>query len=96
MTLADGSRVDLNGGTRIALDRGNPRFARLERGEALFTIVHDEARPFEVHAGDAVLRDLGTVFDVVREPDRLRVAVAEGRCSTIRPASACGWTPAWG
>lgn len=78
VTLADGSRLDLNGGTRLVLDRDNPRFARLERGEALFTVVHDEARPFEVQAGRAVLQDLGTVFDVVHEGGQLRVAVAEG------------------
>jgi transmembrane sensor len=78
VTLADGSRLDMNGGTRLVLDRDNPRFAKLERGEALFTVVHDESRPFEVHAGRAVLQDLGTVFDVVHESGQLRVAVAEG------------------
>src|SRR3569623_1080743 len=44
--LADGSRVDMNGATRLVVD--GPRHARLDRGEALFTIVHDPARPFEV------------------------------------------------
>jgi transmembrane sensor len=76
--LADGSRLDMNGATRLVLDRDNPRFARLERGQALFTVVHDAARPFEVRAGRAVLQDLGTVFDVVHEGAQLRVAVAEG------------------
>lgn len=78
VVLADGSRLDLNGGTKLVLDRANPRFARIERGEALFTIVHDAARPFEVRAGRAVLQDLGTVFDVVHEQGTLRVAVADG------------------
>lgn len=76
--LADGSRIDLNGGTRIAIDRDNPRFARLEQGQALFTIRHDAARPFEVRAGDDVLQDLGTIFDVVVDKGATRVAVAEG------------------
>lgn len=76
--LADGSRIDMNGGTRITLDKDNPRFARLERGQALFTVVHDESRPFEVHAGDDVLHDLGTTFDVVLDNGGTRVAVAEG------------------
>ena len=78
IALDDGSRILLNGETRVVLDEDRPRFASLEKGEALFHIVHDEARPFEVAAGDALLRDLGTVFNVVREPQRLEVAVAEG------------------
>lgn len=76
--LADGSRIDLNGATRVMLDRGNARFARLDRGEALFTIVHNTAQPFEVEAGDAQLRDMGTVFNVTRYADRLDVGVVEG------------------
>jgi transmembrane sensor len=78
VTLADGSRIDLNGATRLVLDRENPRLAKLERGEALFTVVHDEARPFVVEAGDATLLDAGTVFNVVRTPQALEVAVSEG------------------
>jgi transmembrane sensor len=74
--LADGSRIDMNGATRLVLD--GPRHARLERGEALFTVVHDEARPFEVTSGDAVVRDVGTTFNVVRAPMRFTVTVSEG------------------
>ena len=76
--LADGSRVDLNGDSRILLDRGDPRVATLERGEALFTIVHNDADPFEVRTGDVLLRDMGTVFNVLRDGETLDVAVAEG------------------
>ncbi|MBA2919618.1 DUF4880 domain-containing protein [Sphingomonas sp. MAH-20] len=74
--LADGSRIDMNGGTRLVLE--GPRHARLERGEALFTVAHDEARPFEVRSGDALIRDIGTAFNVVREPMRFTVTVSEG------------------
>ena len=76
--LADGSRVDLNGNSRILLDRGDPRVATLERGEALFTVVHNDADPFEVRSGDALLRDMGTVFNVLRDGETIDVAVAEG------------------
>ncbi|MFN3727163.1 MAG: FecR family protein [Allosphingosinicella sp.] len=76
--LPDGSRVDLNGSSRILLDREDPRVATLERGEALFTVVHNDADPFEVRTGDALLRDLGTVFNVRRDGEALDVAVAEG------------------
>lgn len=77
--LADGSHIDLNGATRIQLDRNNARFASLERGEALFTVVHDEANPFEVDAAGTRMRDLGTTFNVVAERGAIEVGVSEGR-----------------
>lgn len=81
VTLPDGSRIDLNGGTRILLDRSDPRAATLERGEALFTVVHDERDAFEVAAGEARIVDLGTVFNVAYAGDSLEVGVAEGLVS---------------
>lgn len=78
VALADGSRIDLNGGTRLMLDRDDPRFARLDQGEALFTVVHDESRPFRIESGDAELIDLGTIFNVERDADAIEVQVAEG------------------
>ena len=74
--LADGSRIEMNGGTRLVLD--GPRHARLDRGEALFTVIHDDARPFEVVSGAAVVRDVGTTFNLVREPMTFTVTVSEG------------------
>lgn len=74
--LADGSRIDMNGDTRLVIE--GPRHARLDRGEALFTVVHDDARPFEVVSGTAVVRDVGTVFNIVREPMNFTVTVSEG------------------
>jgi transmembrane sensor len=77
--LADGSRIDLNGSSRLVLDRDDARFARLDQGEALFTVVHDESRPFRVEAGESLLRDLGTIFNVVHGKDgTILVEVAEG------------------
>lgn len=78
VTLADGSRIDLNGATRLVLDRDEVRWARLAEGEALFTVVHDESNPFRVEAGGATLLDMGTVFNVKEEDGLLHVAVAEG------------------
>ncbi|RHW18132.1 DUF4880 domain-containing protein [Sphingomonas gilva] len=78
IALADGSRVALNGGTRLTLDRADAREVTLERGEALFTVAHDDRDPFTVHAGNAEIVDLGTVFNVVREGGETRVGVAEG------------------
>src|SRR6185436_8428609 len=76
--LGDGSVVALNGGTRLILDRRNPRFAELAAGEATFTIRHDSAAPFVVAAGEHRIHDLGTAFNMVHEGDRLVVEVIEG------------------
>lgn len=78
VTLADGSRIDINRGSRVILDRDDPRFAIVERGQATFHIRHDPRAPFRVESGSTTLQDIGTVFDVIREGDRLEVAVAEG------------------
>ncbi|MDB5687800.1 MAG: anti-FecI sigma factor FecR, partial [Rhizorhabdus sp.] len=78
VTLADGTRIDLNGGARITLDHNDDRFAQLDRGEAAFSVVHHEDRPFAVTVGDAKLVDIGTVFNVLRDDKTTMVGVAEG------------------
>jgi transmembrane sensor len=73
------ARVDIAGGTIIAFDRKDRRFARLAKGQALFSVRHDEAHPFEVLVDGKRLVDIGTVFDVRRDPDgAMSVAVSEG------------------
>jgi transmembrane sensor len=76
--LADGSRIILNGATRITIDPDTPREVELASGEALFEVKHDERNPFVVTAGGTRLRDAGTVFNVVSDAGSLDVAVAEG------------------
>ena len=78
VTLAGGSTVELNGATRLTLDRDDPRFAELHQGEAVFAVVHDEQRPFTVMVDGAELVDLGTRFTVLRESRVTEVAVSEG------------------
>ena len=78
IALEGGTRIDLNGDSRIVLDRGDSRFARLERGEALFTVAHQPGNPFRVEAGEAVIRNIGTVFNVTNEGGSVAVEVAEG------------------
>lgn len=78
VALADGTRIELSGGTRLRLDRAGPRVAALERGEATFHVRHDAAHPFAVTSGGVTLRDVGTVFDVARQGDQLAVAVSDG------------------
>ena len=78
VALADGTRIDMDGGTRLDLDKTRPRSVTLAAGEAVFHVRHDAADPFTVHSGDLTVRDIGTVFDVTRAGKRLDVAVAEG------------------
>lgn len=79
VTLADGSRLDLNTDTELAVHlsrRG--REVKLLHGEAVFTVAHGDARPFDVLAGNGRVRDIGTQFDVRRHADRISVSVLEG------------------
>ncbi|MBX3560893.1 MAG: FecR domain-containing protein [Sphingomonas sp.] len=93
IALEEGSRIEVNGDSRLVLDRGDARFARIERGEALFTVVHDDARPFRVEAGEARLIDLGTVFNVLHDGDRTEVAVSEGEVEWRRANARMNLTP---
>ena len=93
IALADGSKIALNGGTTIAFDRKAERFARLESGEAIFTIKHDSARPFVVDTGDGTLRDVGTIFNVRQSADGLEVAVSEGSVQYQPGSDAVTLTP---
>ena len=79
IALASGDRIALNGNSSITLDHRNLRFAKLEQGEAVFMIRHDPAAPFMLQVGDKRIQDVGTEFNVVRDEDGVRVAVAEGK-----------------
>lgn len=78
VALDAGTRVTLNGDTRMRFDRHDPRVAALIRGEALFQVRHDAVRPFRLDVAGRTIEDVGTIFNVVSDPDEVRVAVAEG------------------
>jgi transmembrane sensor len=88
--LADGSQVTLNTDTLLAVDlTPRRRDVYLRRGEAHFDVVHDAARPFYVHVGDAVIRDVGTQFEVRLHSDRdIDVLVDEGQVEVRGPVAA--------
>jgi transmembrane sensor len=81
VTLADGSIVALNTNTIVETDlRRHTREIYLRKGEAHFQVAHDRSRPFLVHAGDAVVRAVGTAFEVrVLTDQHVDVVVNEGR-----------------
>ena len=78
LTLADGSKIEVNGGSVVELDDDRPRFARLESGEAMFHVVHRDNDPFVIETGSHRIVDLGTAFNVVRRDRQTSVAVSEG------------------
>jgi transmembrane sensor len=79
LTLSDGSTVVLGARSRVIVKfTERERLVRLTAGEALFEVKHNAARPFVVDAGDTVIRDVGTRFDVNRTGASVRVAVLEG------------------
>jgi transmembrane sensor len=92
VTLADGSRLTLNTNTLLAVKlTPQRRDIYLRRGEAHFTVVHDASRPFFVHAGDAVISDVGTQFEVRLESDRdIDVLVDQGEVEVRGLAPAAG------
>jgi transmembrane sensor len=93
VTLADGSTVTLNTNTILETDlRRYTREIYLRKGEAHFQVAHDRSRPFLVHAGDAVVRAVGTAFEVrVLTDQHVDVVVDEGRvevqATALLPAS---------
>lgn len=79
VTLSDGSQVQLNTGTRLQVQLSDTRRElHLLDGEALFSVAHDSARPFEVHVGDALVRAVGTQFNIRRNARDTTVSVLEG------------------
>lgn len=107
--LADGTRADLHPGSRIAVSMvafPGPWWHRVVpprdltrrvslTGEAAFTVQHNDARPFRVEAGHAVVEDLGTTFLVRAYPGdpQVRVAVTEGEVAVQATGAARGTSP---
>lgn len=78
--LGDGTRIELNTNTmvRVSLEQ-NSRAITLDKGEAYFQVRHNEEHPFIVTVGSHRITDLGTEFSVRRDPNRVLVALVEGR-----------------
>ena len=91
LRLRDGTRVVLGVAStlRYADDYGARAREVSLSGEAYFDVIHDNRRPFVVHAGNAVAEDLGTAFVVRAYPGDadVRVVVADGKVA-LRAAEA--------
>lgn len=89
--LADGTNIELNTSTKILVQlTGDARRVTLAEGEAYFGVAKDARRPFSVRAGDRIVRDIGTKFDVLHTRDTIAVTVAEGRVSVTPRGSKSG------
>ncbi len=90
-TLEDGSVIELNRGAEIAVHySATDRNVRLLRGEALFEVAKDAARPFVVSVEGIDVRAVGTVFNVSLGAASVEVLVTEGRVHVHPPASTAG------
>lgn len=82
VSLSDGSQVTVDAGSelRYFTRYENERHVYL-KGEAAFNVAHDAERPFYVHAGNAIIRVVGTRFNVRswEANQNVVVTVAEGR-----------------
>ena len=86
VNLADGSTIELNGGSRISVTLGrHERHVTMPQGEAVFDVAADKARPFLIDAGDRTVRVVGTRFDVRHRGDELSVTVERGVVE-VRPS----------
>lgn len=93
-TLADGSRLSIEGGGAVAVRFGrHARNLELTRGQARFEVAHDQARPFSVTVGDQVVVATGTMFNIDRLSQRSIVSLLEGRV-IIHPVQGEGPTVA--
>ena len=88
-SLDDGSRIELTTRTCVEmLVSQTKREAHLLQGEALFTIQHDDRKPFSVLTPHVAVDNLGTRFRVYEHEGETEVGVLQGEVG-IRGL----WTP---
>ncbi len=89
IALEDGSILHLNSDSEVeARFTSNGRKVRVMKGEASFEISHDPARPFDVEARAAVIRAVGTAFNVRLRPSLVELTVTHGQVTVH-----CGDSP---
>lgn len=97
MVLPDGSAIELNTRSKVRLQlNARSRDVHLLEGEAFFNVAKDPSRPFRVLSDNAVVRAVGTQFNVYRQPHKTVVTVIEGQVAVARREDAgpvAGSTP---
>jgi transmembrane sensor len=80
--------LHINSDSLVRVDfSGAERRVFMDRGQALFKVAKDKARPFRVRAGSTEVVALGTEFDVRRSDDNVLVTVVEGQVAVAELAS---------
>lgn len=85
VALADGTKIALNGGTRLLVRRSDERQITMERGEASFIVVHNAKDPFTVQTPAGAFVDIGTVFNIRQDGDVIETSVSQGRVRFASP-----------
>lgn len=95
ITLADGSVLHLNSDSEAEVRfTDNGRKVRILRGEASFDVARDPTRPFEVEVRSAVIRAVGTAFNVRMRTALVELTVTHGSVSVRCGAGALRQVPA--
>lgn len=81
-TLPDGSTAFLNKKSELKYEfspRAKTRKVML-KGEAYFTVKHEEEKPFVIEADEVLVRDIGTEFNLKAYPDQdtIEIIVTQG------------------
>ncbi|SUD31871.1 putative transmembrane sensor [Pseudomonas fluorescens] len=88
LQLADGTQVLLDSNTQMTITwHLRSRQVELKTGQALFEVAPMVYRPFLVDAGLAVVRVVGTRFNVRRQEQDVQVTVAEGKVAVRASAT---------
>lgn len=81
-TLPDGSTAYLNKKSELSFEynaKEKTRRVKL-KGEAFFSVKHEEDKPFVIETGEILVRDIGTEFNLKSYPDQdtIEIVVTEG------------------
>lgn len=86
--LDDGTVMVLDTDSAVTVRYGSEqRKVDLDRGRVQFEVARDSGRPFLVHAGAGVIRDIGTRFQVSQRGDDVTVTLLAGVVSVSLPVA---------
>jgi transmembrane sensor len=79
VSLTDGSRLQINGGSTLSvkMERGR-RLVHMDQAEVVFDVTHDVGRPFLIDVGESQVRVVGTAFNIRRSAQDTDVSVLRG------------------
>jgi transmembrane sensor len=90
--LADGSKVQLDAGSRMLVAMTpQHRSVQLQYGRAVFDVAKDKSRPFSVAAANSQTMALGTRFQVDLQQRQVIVTLVEGAVSVDHGVGETAW-----